>query len=110
MAETWTWRAAWGATRLRGAIWAALRTGAPGSCYYRGRAPHEHVVTSPAPSERRALDHLPCSPASTPDASLAMNDLALKYLTDVELGQLAVMHQQKDKKKGELLDTSIAYF
>ena len=50
------------------------------------RAPHEHVVTSPAPSERRALDHLPCSPASTPDASLAMNDLALKYLTDVELG------------------------
>ena len=50
----------------------------------------------------------PCFHA--PDASLAMNDLALKYLTDVELGQPAVMHQQKDKKKGELLDTSIAYF
>ena len=42
----------------------------------------------------------------TPDASLAMNDLALKYLTDAELGQLAVVHQPKDKQKG---DASITY-
>ena len=46
----------------------------------------------------------------TPDASLAMNDLALKYLTDAELGQLAVVHQPKDKQKGELTDASITYF
>ena len=39
----------------------------------------------------------------TPDASLAMNDFALKYLTDAEL---AVVHQPKDKQKG---DASITY-
>ena len=33
----------------------------------------------------------------SPDASLAMNDLALKYLTDAELGQLAAVHQPKEK-------------
>ena len=33
-----------------------------------------------------------------PDASLAMNDLALKYLTDAELGQLAAVHQPKENK------------
>ena len=36
-------------------------------------------------------------PRLSPDASLAMNDLALKYLTDAELGQLAAVHQPKEK-------------
>ena len=43
---------------------------------------------------------LPASSAHarlSPDASLAMNDLALKYLTDAELGQLAAVHQPKEK-------------
>ena len=36
-------------------------------------------------------------PRLSPDASLAMNDLALKYLTDAELGHLAAVHQPKEK-------------
>ena len=36
--------------------------------------------------------------SASPDSSLAINNLALKYLSDQELAKLATLHNQKDKK------------
>ena len=50
------------------------------------------------PQARLPASNAHAQPRLSPDASLAMNDLALKYLTDAELGQLAAVHQPKEKK------------
>ena len=49
------------------------------------------------PQARLPASNAHAQPRLSPDASLAMNDLALKYLTDAELGQLAAVHQPKEK-------------
>jgi len=50
------------------------------------------------PQARLPASNAHAQPRLSPDASLAMNDLALKYLTDAELGQLAAVHQPKENK------------
>ena len=45
--------------------------------------------------------------SSTPDTSLAINNLALKYLSDKELAQLATLHNKKDKSGWKNLDMNI---
>jgi len=51
------------------------------------------------PRARLPASNAHAQPRLSPDASLAMNDLALKYLTDNELGKLAAVHQPKEKKE-----------
>ena len=51
---------------------------------------------------------LPLLSSSSPDTSLAINNLALKYLSDAELSKLAALHQRQDNKnKGKTsIDTN----
>ena len=48
---------------------------------------------------------LPSLSSSSPDTSLAINNLALKYLSDAELSKLAALHQRQDNKnKGMIME------
>ena len=43
---------------------------------------------------------------NTPDSSLAINNLALKYLSDQELSKLATLHNKKEGKGKQVVDSA----
>ena len=53
---------------------------------------------------------LPLMSSSSPDTSLAINNLALKYLSDAELGKLAALHQKQDNKNKGKIYICVNYF